>query len=171
MESILECLERWTSTLCGNCSMVKSPLTSLIQRSWKSQRQQGAKPFGNRRNRVIHLRQRAPKDHLQNRLIVCKPIGEDLHLHAFYRFLACIAVGQHSGQLRHFRQPTAIVYRSHLVGFAVGGASLEPLAWATLPCMKRLHPLLPETRRRKGWSFSSMQSPMVLFSAFAPGST
>src|SRR6202795_3835515 len=55
-------------------------------------------------------------------------------------------------------------------GSGVGGASLDPSALAGLPGMKRLQPLLPETRNRNCCSFSSMHSPIVRFSTEAFGS-
>src|SRR6478736_2809181 len=56
------------------------------------------------------------------------------------------------------------------VGAACGGALLDPAAVAGLPGMKRLQPLLPETRSRNGCSFSSMHSPIVVFLGVAFGS-
>jgi hypothetical protein len=56
------------------------------------------------------------------------------------------------------------------VGWAVGGWPLEPLAWAGLPGMKWLQPLLPETRILYGNSLSSMHNPIVLLAMEAFGS-
>jgi hypothetical protein len=41
---------------------------------------------------------------------------------------------------------------------------------AGLPSIQRLHPLLPDTRKRKRCSFSSMHNPMVEARGVAPGS-
>jgi hypothetical protein len=59
---------------------------------------------------------------------------------------------------------------AHRVGFAVGGWPLEPFAWAGLPAMNRLHPLLPETLSLNRNSLSSMQNPIVEFFTDAFGS-
>jgi hypothetical protein len=59
---------------------------------------------------------------------------------------------------------------NHRVGFAVGGWLLDPFACAGLPSMKRLQPLLPETRRLNFSILSSMQSPIVEFLMGAFGS-
>jgi hypothetical protein len=58
----------------------------------------------------------------------------------------------------------------HRVGFAVGGALLDPLALAGSPSIKRLQPLVGETRSKKRCNFSSMHRPMVLLVIFALGS-
>jgi hypothetical protein len=58
----------------------------------------------------------------------------------------------------------------HRVGSAVGGALPDPAAWAGLPDVKRLHPLLPETRSRYDCNLSSMHKPVVKFSTVAAGS-
>jgi hypothetical protein len=50
---------------------------------------------------------------------------------------------------------------AYLAGFAVGGAALEPFARAGSPGMKRLHPLVPDTRSKNPWSSSSMHRPIV----------
>src|SRR5579863_2723866 len=56
------------------------------------------------------------------------------------------------------------------VGCAVGGADAEPFARAGLPSMKRLQPLLPETRKRNSCKSSSMHKPMAVFAMLAAGS-
>jgi hypothetical protein len=56
------------------------------------------------------------------------------------------------------------------VGWAVGGWPLEPLAWAGLPGMKWLQPLLPETRSLYGNSLSSIHNPIVVLVIDAFGS-
>jgi hypothetical protein len=43
----------------------------------------------------------------------------------------------------------------HRLGFAFGGALLDPLALAGSPSIKRLQPLVGETRSKKGCNFSS----------------
>jgi len=53
---------------------------------------------------------------------------------------------------------------------AVGGEALEPFAFAGLPSIQRLHPLLPDTRRRYGCNFSSMHNPIVEARGVEPGS-
>ena len=56
------------------------------------------------------------------------------------------------------------------VGSAVGGREEDPFAFAGVPFMNRLHPLLPETNNRKDRRFSSMHNPIVATSIFAVGS-
>ncbi len=67
--------------------------------------------------------------------------------------------------------PRSYSVHPYRVGSAVGGAAPDPSALAGLPGVKRLQPLLPETRSRYGRSFSSMHSPIVVFATVALGST
>jgi hypothetical protein len=70
----------------------------------------------------------------------------------------------------HHRDLLVPMPPSHRVGAAVGGAALDPSACAGSPCAKRLQPLLPETRSRNSWNFSSIHNPIVVFAVVAPGS-
>ena len=67
----------------------------------------------------------------------------------------------------HWQAKTPFPYR---VGSAVGGREEDPSAFAGMPFMNRLHPLLPETNNRYGCRFSSIHSPIVASSIFADGS-
>ena len=77
-----------------------------------------------------------------------------------------IASRSHGSTLTNLRD-VEIIYR---VGLAVGGWLLEPLAWAGLPGMKWLQPLLPETRILYGYSLSSIHNPIVVLAMDAFGS-